>query len=107
LKQAVEFLLELLLIKHLTAHDAVDLRAQFGDAIFVGKLHFGLPPDQPGQDIVTKCEVGAGCDGPDRHDDKGTDYDPECNWPYPDLMVGMRERVPVVSALQMPRHRGG
>jgi|SRR5262245_4625856 len=31
--------------------------------------------------------------------------DPECNWPYPDLMAGMRECVPGVSALQMPRHR--
>jgi hypothetical protein len=85
------------------AHDAVDLRAQFGDAIFVGNLHFGRPNDQPGQDIVAKCEVGAGCDGLDRHDDKDADHDPECNWPDPDLTSGGRERVPVVGAATSQR----
>ena len=51
----VSILIELLLIKQLATHDAIDLGAQFSDAIFVGKLHFGLPTDQPGQDIVTEC----------------------------------------------------
>ena len=61
------------------------------------------PTDQPGQDIVAKCEVGAGCDGLDRHDDKDADHDPECNWPDPDLTSGGRERVPVVSAATSQR----
>ena len=90
-----KFFLELFLIEQLAAHDAIDLRAQFGDAIFVGKLHFGLPTDKPCQDVVTECKVGTGCDGPDGHDDKATDHDPESNWPYPDLMSGVGERVTV------------
>ena len=69
----------------------------------VGNLHFGRPTDQPGQDIVAKCEVGAGCDGLDRHDDKDADHDPECNWPDPDLTSGGRERVPVASAATSQR----
>ena len=107
LQQAVEFFLELLLVEQLAAHDAVDLRAQFGDAILIGKLHLGLPADQPREDIVAKCEIGAGRDGPDGHDDKRADHDPERDRPYADLMSGMRERVAVVTSVQMPGHRGG
>ena len=101
LKEAVEFFLELLLVEQLAAHDAVDLRAQFGDAIFVSKLHFGLSADQAGEDIVTKCEVGAGRDRPDGHDDQSADHDPESDRSDADLMSGMRERVAVVSTVQM------
>ena len=84
-----------------TAHNAIDLRAQFGDAVFVSKLHFGLSADQPGQDIVTKCEVSARRYRPDGHDDKTADHDPESDWSDTDLMSGMRERVAVVSTLHM------
>jgi len=97
----------LIRVSSLAAHDAVDLRTQFGDAILVGELHFGLPTDQPGQNIVTKCKVGAGRDGPDGHDDEGADHNPERNRTYPDLMSGMRERVPVVRMLHMPGYRCG
>jgi hypothetical protein len=37
LKQTVERLFKLLLVEQLTAHNAVDLCAQFGNAIFVGR----------------------------------------------------------------------
>lgn len=43
LKQCIEFFLELLLIEELATHDAVDLGAQFGNAILIRELHFGLP----------------------------------------------------------------
>ena len=38
----VELLLELLLIEQLPARRAVDLRAQFGDAVLIGELLLGL-----------------------------------------------------------------
>jgi hypothetical protein len=60
LKQCVEFFLELLLIEELATHDAIDLGAQFGNAVLICELHLGLPPDQSGQDIVPKSKVGAG-----------------------------------------------
>ena len=47
LQQLLELLLELLLVEQLPAGDAVDLRAQFGDAVLVGELHFRLAADQP------------------------------------------------------------
>src|SRR5262245_55306909 len=56
LKQCIEFFLELLLIEELATHDAVDLGAQFGNAILIGELHFRLPSHQSGQDIVTKSK---------------------------------------------------
>ena len=46
-QQIVEFLLELLLIEQLAAGGAVDLGAQFGDAVFIGELLLGLARDQP------------------------------------------------------------
>jgi hypothetical protein len=107
LKQTVERLFELLLVEQLTAHNAVDLCAQFGNAIFVGKLHFSLPADQPGQDIIAKCEVGAGRDRPDCHGDETADHDPESDWPDADLMSGVCERVPVMGTLQMSGDGGG
>ena len=62
LQQCIEFLLELFLVKKLTAHDAVHLRAQFGDAILIGELHLGLPADQSRKDAFAKREIGAGRD---------------------------------------------
>ena len=45
-QQIVELLLELLLVEQLAAGGAVDLGAQFGDAVFVGVLLLGLARDQ-------------------------------------------------------------
>ena len=58
--QIIELLLELLLIEQLTAGRAIDLRAQFGDTIFVGVLLLGLARDEPFQEIVAESEIG-GC----------------------------------------------
>ena len=52
----VELLLVLLLVEELAARDAVDLRAQVGDAILVGELHLGLPGDQAGQHVSRKAK---------------------------------------------------
>jgi len=51
---------ELLLIKELATHDAVDLGARLGNAVLIREFQFGLPPDQSGQDIVAKSKIGAG-----------------------------------------------
>ena len=65
LQQRVELLLELLLVEQLPAGDAVDLGAQFGDAVLVGELHFGLAADQAREHVVAEGEIGAGGDRPD------------------------------------------
>ena len=62
---ALELLLELLLVEQLPAGDAVDLRAQFGDAVFVGELHFGLTADQAREHVLVEREIGAGGERPD------------------------------------------
>ena len=85
LQQRVELLLELLLVEQLPAGDAVDLGAQFGDAVLVGELHLGLAADQPGQHVLVECEISAGGDRPDRHDHQRADHDPKrdrprCAW---------------------------
>ena len=58
--ELIELLLELLLIEQLAAGDAVDLRAQFGDAVLIGELHLRLARDQPLQHVVVEGEIGAG-----------------------------------------------
>jgi len=59
LKQGIDFF-ELLLIKELATHDAVDPGARLGNAALIREFQFGLPPDQSGQDIVAKSKIGAG-----------------------------------------------
>ena len=86
-------LLELLLVEQLAARHAVDLRAQLGDAILVGELHFGLARDQPGQHVVAEREIGRGDDGPARHDHQRADHDPEGDRAEADLAAGMGQRV--------------
>ena len=54
----IELRLELLLVEQLPAGDAVDLGAQFGDAVLVGELHLRLARDQPRQHVVVECEIG-------------------------------------------------
>ena len=58
----IELLLELLLVEQLAARDAVDLRAQLGDAVLVAELHVGLAGDQPGEYVLAEGEIGGGRD---------------------------------------------
>ena len=55
----VELLVELFLIEQLPAGGAVDLGAQFGDAVLVGVLHLRLARDQPGQNVVAEEQIVA------------------------------------------------
>src|SRR5207244_3488190 len=55
-----EPLLELLLVEQLPAGDAIDLRAQLGDAILIGELLFGLARDQAGEHVVVEGEIASG-----------------------------------------------
>ncbi len=56
----VELLIELFLIKQLTARGTVDPGPQFGDAVLIGVLHLRLARDQPGQNVVAKGKIGRG-----------------------------------------------
>ena len=107
LEQRVELFLELFLVEQLATHDAIDLRAQFGDTVLIGKLHLGLPSDQAGEDIVAEREIAAGRDRPGRHHHKRANHDPECDRSDADLVSGVRERVAILAAVEMPGDRGG
>ena len=58
--ELLELLLELLLVEQLPAGDAIDLRAQLGDAVLVGELLLGLARDQPVEHVVAEGEIGRG-----------------------------------------------
>ena len=89
----LELLLELLLVEQLPAGDAVDLGAQFGDAVLVGELLLLLARDQPRQHVVVEGEIGAGRKRPAGHDHEAADRDPEGDRAEPDLAAGMAQRV--------------
>ena len=93
----VELLVELLLVEQLAAGGAIDLGAQFGDAVFIGVLHLGLAGDQPGQDVVAKREIGGGRRRPHAEHDDGADHDPEHDRPEPDLLAGMDDGIAVAA----------
>jgi hypothetical protein len=56
----LELSLELLLVEQLPAGGAIDLRAQFGEAVFVGELLLGLTRDEPSECVVAEREIGRG-----------------------------------------------
>ena len=87
----IELLLVLLLVEQLAARKAVDLGAQFGDAILVAELHLRLARDQPGEHVLAEGEIGGGADGPQRHDHQRADNDPEGDRPEAHLTAGMDE----------------
>jgi hypothetical protein len=89
----IELLLELFLVEQLAAGDAIDLRTQVGDTVFIGELHFRLTADQSREHVVAKGEIGAGGDRPYAHDDEAADHNPEGDRAEPDLTAGMAERV--------------
>ena len=113
LEQCVELLLELLLVEQLPAGDAVDLRAQFGDAVLIGELHFRLAADQPRQHVLAEGEIGAGRDRPDRHHHQRADHDPEGDRADAHLSAAMREGVVGIGCVRTidmrrrPRRRSG
>ena len=89
----IELLLVLLLIEQLPARHAVDLAAQFRDAILIGILHLGLAGDQAGEEVVAKSKIGRGHDRPRRHHHQGADEGPKRDRPDAELTPGMGERV--------------
>ena len=89
----IELLLELLLIEELPAGNAIDLRAQFRDAILIGDLHMRLTRDQAGEHIVAEGKIASRQQRPRGHDDKRADHDPERQRTDPHLAAGMHERI--------------
>src|SRR5262249_28938336 len=87
----IELLLVLLLVEQLAARKAVDLGAQFGDAILVAELHLRLARDQPGEHVLAEGEIGGGGDGPTRHDHQRADHDPKGDRSDAQLAAGMDE----------------
>ena len=106
LQQRVEFLLELFLVEQLPAGDAIDLRAQFGDAVLISELHLGLAPDQSGEHVLVECKISSGGDRPDRHDHQRADHDPERDGADADLASAVDQCVVAAAALQVARHGG-
>ena len=92
----VELLVELFLIEQLAAGGAVDLGAQFGDAVFIGVLHLRLAGDQAGQNVVAKREIGRGRRRPHAEHGHRADHDPEHDRPEADLLAGVDEGVAVL-----------
>ena len=90
---------ELFLVEQLPAGDAIDLRAQFGDAVLVGELHLGLAADQPGEHVLVEGEIGSGGDRPDRHDHQRADHDPERDRADADLASAVDQCVVAVGTL--------
>src|SRR5215475_5038364 len=86
-----ELLLVLLLVEQLAARKAVDLGAQFGDAILVGESHLRLARDQPGEDVLAEGEIGGSAYAPHRHDHQRADHDPEGDRSDAQLASGMDE----------------
>jgi len=80
----------------LTAGGAVDLGAQFGDAVFIAVLHLGLTGDQPRQDVIAEREIGRGCRRPHAEHGDRPDRDPEYHRPEADLLAGMDDGVAVL-----------
>src|SRR5271169_4599996 len=56
--QLLELPLELLLVEQLSAGGAIDLRAQLGEAVFVGELLLGLARDESSEHVVAEREIG-------------------------------------------------
>ena len=71
LQQRVDPLFDLLLVEKLLTHNAVDLRAQLSNTVFIDALQFRLYADQAGEDVIAKCEIGTGCDQPRCRDYQG------------------------------------
>ena len=95
----VELLVELLLVEQLAAGGAIDLGAQFGDAVFIGVLHLGLAGDQPGQNVVAEREIGRGRGRPHAEHGHRADHDPERHRAEPDLLAGVDDGVAVLRCL--------
>src|SRR5690606_19779639 len=60
LQKLAHLALHELLVEQLAAGDAVDLRAQGGNPIFIGLLHPRLPRNRGADQVVAQDEVGGG-----------------------------------------------
>ena len=89
----LELSLELLLVEQLPAGGAIDLRAQFGEAVFVGELLLGLTRDEPSEHVVAEREIGRGRGRPARHDNDRPDGNPERHRAEPDLSPRVGDRI--------------
>src|SRR5262249_48637349 len=92
-KDLIELLLELILVEQLAASDTIDLRAQFGDPVFVSELHLCLTRNQTGQHVVTKGEICGGSDRPHCHEHQRADPDPKRDRSETQLAAGMGQGV--------------
>ena len=97
----IELLVELLLIEQLPAGGAIDLGAQFGDAVFIGVLHVRLSRDQSRQHVVAEREIGGGRGGPCAQYRDRPDHDPEHHGSEPHLLAGVDDGVAVLRGLQL------
>jgi hypothetical protein len=79
----------------LPAGGAVYLRAQLGDAVFIGILHLGLTGDQPRQNVIPERKIGGSRRRPHPEQDDGADDDPEYDRPDSDLTPGMDQCIAV------------
>src|SRR5262249_61586968 len=77
----VELLLVLLLVEQLAARKAVDLGAQFGDAILVAELHLRLARDQSGEHVLAESEISGGAGGSRPPDPHPRRHEPEAQRP--------------------------
>jgi len=104
-------LLELFLVEQLTTGDAVDLRAQFGDAILVGELHFSLTPDQTREHAIAEGKVRSGAKRPHRHHHQRANHNPKRHRPDADLASAMHQCVVAkatgMGAVQMAGYGAG
>ena len=67
LTQPVELLFDRFLVEKLPADDAVHLRAQVSNMVFIGDLHLGR---WGREDDIAKREISTGCDQPHHSDDQ-------------------------------------
>ncbi len=77
----------------------VHLGTQFGDAVFVGVLHFRLARDQPGENVVTESKISCSRGRPHAERRHGADHDPEHHRSKPDLFAGVDQGVAILSLL--------
>ncbi len=89
----LELLVELFLVEQLAAGGAIDLGAQFGNAVFVGVLHLRLACDQPGENVVAEGEISRGRSRPHSEHRHGADHDPEHHRTKPDLFAGVDKGI--------------
>jgi hypothetical protein len=67
LQQPIELLFNRFLVEKLPTDDAVHLRAQVSNMVFIGDLHLGR---REREDVIAKREISTGCNQPHQRDDQ-------------------------------------